>query len=52
MYCFSTVLKSRLEISDYVAEEMFTLDQEIDSLSNVIFKVENELQEAMKFAGI
>lgn len=52
MYCFSTVLKSPLEISAYVAEEMFTLDQEIDSLSNVIFKVENELQEAMKFAEL
>ena len=45
------MFKSRLEISAYVAEEKFTLDQEIDSLGNVIFKVEKELHNGMKFAG-
>ncbi|XP_068744388.1 neurofilament heavy polypeptide-like isoform X1 [Montipora capricornis] len=46
----SKLFKSRLEISAYVAEEKFTLDQEIDSLGNVIFTVEKELHDAMKFA--
>ncbi|XP_068710900.1 microtubule-associated protein futsch-like [Montipora foliosa] len=46
----SKLFKSRLEISAYVAEEKFTLDQEIDSLGNVIFKVEKELLSGMKFA--
>lgn len=48
---FFTVLQCHSEIEAYVAEEMFYLNQEIHALSNVISKVENELQETMKFAG-
>lgn len=45
------MLQLHSEILAYVAEEMFTLNQEIDSLGGVITKVEKELQKAMKFKG-
>ena len=48
---FFIVLQGHSELEVYVAEEMFSLNQEIDALSNVISKVENELQTTMKFAG-
>ena len=45
------MLQCHSELEAYVAEEMFSLNQEIHALSNVLSKVENELQKAMKFAG-
>ncbi|XP_044172924.1 uncharacterized protein LOC114967897 [Acropora millepora] len=44
------LLQCHSELEAYVAEEMFSLNQEIHALSNVLSKVENELQKAMKFA--
>lgn len=48
---FFTVSQCHSELAAYVAEEMFSLDQEILALSDFMSKVENELQETMKFAG-
>lgn len=44
------LLQCHSELEAYVAEETFSLNQEIHALSNVISKVENELQKTMKFA--
>lgn len=44
------LLQCHSELEAYVAEEMFSLNQEIHALSNVLSKVENELQKTMKFA--
>ena len=45
------MLQSHLEIKAYVMEEMSALNQEVDSLDNVVLKVEKELKDAMKLAG-
>lgn len=41
-------MRNRLELSAYAMEELYPLSKEMDSLRNVIFKVEMELQEAKK----